>query len=108
MRLIYQESTQCPTCGYTHSVLDFIYDEVVYYKSGKNKGEVKEINQKRKQFSTGLEFKKVRTGIEGTSLGFVTEDDDEIKRLDMRFCEKCGTTFVKLEKPNQIDFGDNT
>lgn len=99
MKLVYQESTQCPSCGYLHMSMEFVYDDVVYYKSGKNKGQVKEINTARKQFSTGVEFKRVRTQHEGTSLGFVNEDEDCIERLDVRFCGSCGTTFVKLDSP---------
>ncbi len=86
---------KCPSCKYENRYRSKVVDDVVRYKSGKNKGEIKEVNKKTIEFyKDDPEFIEIST-----------DQKDEFKAdLDNYFsgvcvslyaCPMCGTVILK-------------
>ena len=92
---------KCPACGYTHETKTVTVDDVIRYKSGKRKGEIKEVTRKTITLEIGYEpFEEVIISHcqvthykEGDSY-FRDKDREEIS---FNVCPECGCMFLKKD-----------
>ena len=90
---------KCPACGYTHETKTVTVDDVIRYKSGKRKGEIKEVKTKTITLEIGHEpFEEVcishcKVGRWGKpdAWGCTSKEDDE---LSFNICPECGCMFI--------------
>jgi len=78
---------KCGACGYMRIVETRRVDDVIYYKSGKRRGEVKDITGKYEEFTIGDEdFVEIKIvlGIQNT--------------IDVYICPKCATFRTSEEE----------
>lgn len=89
---------KCAACGYEYIRQTQTVDDVIRYKSGKRKGDIKTIDTKEIEFKVGhsqfirLFFKK-----DVDELGF---DDgeywDNFRQRDLYACPECGTVRIEI------------
>ena len=85
---------KCPSCKYECRTFTFDYERVIRYKSGKNKGEVKEVKKETKEFfPEDPEFITLYYYKEVDELMF--KDGCMEERATLKACPMCGTVIVK-------------
>jgi len=90
---------KCPACGYTDETKTETVDDVIRYKSGKRKGEIKEVKTKEITLKIGHEsFQefcishcKVRRWGKPDTWGHSLNESDE---LSFNVCPECGCMFI--------------
>jgi hypothetical protein len=98
MKTIFKEDT-CPSCGYTRAVRIEYVDDVVRFKSGKRKGEIKEVRQKDVELSVGhSDFGSIKlvSGINSTFGGGL-----DVKYCNAKVCPECKT--ILLDEAYSLD-----
>ena len=93
---------KCPACGYTHETKTENVDDVIRYKSGKRKGEIKEVQRKTITLEIGHEpFEKVIishcqvTHYKEGEYDFYWDKDRE--EISFNVCPECGCMFLKKD-----------
>jgi len=92
------EHRVCNACGYIKIRESKTVDEVARYKSGKRKGEIKEVGKTKIEFSEGdLDFHKLPVYIP------MPPDMGGMRTFDLLICPMCGTVKFPLEKIYELD-----
>ena len=85
---------KCAACGYERIVKGVFTPDVIYYKSGKRKGEVKEIKSKEIILEVGTEdFKKLYFKKDVDTLVY-KEDLWSESEVILFACPECGTVKI--------------
>lgn len=91
---------KCSACGYTHETKTKMVDDVIRYKSGKRKGEIKEVKTKTITLEIGHEpfeavtishCQVVQHGDAVLGLSCWNKDREEIS---FNVCPECGCMFI--------------
>lgn len=89
---------KCAACGYERLTKEKTVDKVIYYKSGKRKGEIKEVISETISLEVGhsdfikLEFKK-----EVDEIGYHTSDwYGYFEDVKLYACPECGTIKIEI------------
>lgn len=81
---------RCAACGYEYEERGRWVDKVIYYKSGKNKGKVKEITKEYLEYNIGYEpFIKIRFEKEVDEL--IVQTDYTTNYVQLYACPECHT-----------------
>jgi len=90
---------KCPACGYTHETKTEMVGDVIRYKSGKRKGEIKEVKTKTITLEIGHEpFEAVTISHcrvvhhREAEYGFCGDKDRE--EISFNACPECGCMFI--------------
>ena len=94
---------KCPSCGYQKEVKKERVDEVVRFKSGPRKGEIKGVERREIELKIGHEdfaVIELLTGVRDSCgynyYGDITRPlDISFSSIDVLICPDCGTLFVK-------------
>lgn len=89
---------KCPSCKYEQRTFTEMQDEVIRFKSGKRKGEIKEVNRVRKiYFEEDPDFIRLFFKKDVDSLVYGEKDDyfQDEKDADLYACPMCGTVIVE-------------
>ncbi|MAR66899.1 MAG: hypothetical protein CL833_06555 [Crocinitomicaceae bacterium] len=94
---------KCPACGYTHETKTEMVDDVIRYKSGKRKGEIKEVKTKTITLEIGHEpFEKVTISNcqvvhrKEAEYDFCWDKEDR-EEISFNVCPECGCMFLKKD-----------
>jgi len=92
-------AVKCGACGYEYRVETKNVDKVIYYKSGKRKGDVKEVTTETIEFKIGYEpFIQLTTEKDVDPVGYYEPEHYKqyFKQVDLYACPECGT--VRMDK----------
>jgi len=88
---------KCSACGYEYVYKVKKVDDVVYYKSGKRKGEIKEVNRKELDISIGhspfmeLYFEKNVDTLVTKNISAEDYSWNPFIKVELLMCPDCGT-----------------
>jgi len=90
---------KCPACGYTHEIKTEMVDDVIRYKSGRRKGEIKEVKTKTITLEIGHKpFEAVTIShcqvVHHKEVEYDFCWGKEREEISFNICPECGCMFI--------------